>query len=175
MSTFRLEGLDRLQLRLEKLANTSTAAMAEAATAGAAYVHSVMVKEFLNGQAIGRVDHALIGQWSVRRQDVPPAGLLSTNVPYARAQEYGFRGIVQIRPYKRRKQLRRGVGESDRSFTRRRTEFQEGREGGFDITVAGHSRPMNLRPRAFLRGAINASRSRLRSIVLDIWRRNIAA
>jgi len=174
MSAVRLEGMDRLQARLDRLMAVNETAAAEAAVAGAEHVKAVMVSQFLNGQAIGRVDHALIGQWNVRKETRPPAGVLFTAVPYARAQEYGFRGVVQVRPYKRRRQLRRKSGESDSSFSRRRTAFQEGPPGGFDIQVPGHSRAMNLRPHSFLRGAIEATRQSLRDIVLAVWRREIA-
>jgi len=174
MSAVRLEGMDRLQARLDRLMAVNEEAAAEAAAAGAEHVHRVMRTEFLNGQAIGRVDHALFNGWSVRKETRPPAGVLFTNIPYARAQEYGFRGEVQVRPYRRRRQLRRKTGESDRSFSRRRTAFQEGPSGGFDIQVAGHARDMNLRPRSFLRGAIEATRQSLRDIVLAVWRREIA-
>ena len=174
MSFVQLQGLERIQARIERMAARNVEAASEAARAGADYVHSVLVTRHLNGQSIGRVDHALIGGWHVRGFTSPPGAVLGTSIPYARAQEYGFSGTVQIPEHTRRKNFPRRRGESRRSFTARRTRFQESPEGGFDITVSAHSRRMNLAPRSFLRNSIADSRPDLGRIMAAVWRRALA-
>lgn len=179
----RLEGLDRIQARLQRMATLSKPAAVQAMNDCADHVHTVMVTQFLNGQAIGKVHHALATQWHVRTFQEPPAAVLGTGVPYAHAQEYGASDDVFVKSHHRRPGLRRrivrgGRRESDRSYKRRKTAWQEGKgsKGAvFSIEVQGHPRTLKLRERKFLRGAIDVSRPALRQIVLLAWRRVIDA
>lgn len=174
MSFVQVQGLEQFRARVERMAGRNVEAASEAARAGAEYVHSILVTRHLNGQSIGRVDHALIGGWHVRGFTSPPGAVLGTSIPYAHAQEYGFRGTVQIPEHPRRKNFPRRRGESERSFTARRTRFQESVEGGFDVTVRAHSRRLNLWPRSFLRNSIADARPDLGGIMLAVWRRALA-
>jgi hypothetical protein len=171
MSSVRLEGLDHLVATLEGLATKSEVAAQTAARACCQEVLGVMQSQFLNGQAIGRVDDALIDHWTIRDTSSPAGAILGTNVPYAHAQEYGFKGHVSVKEYSRRPGVARKPRESDRSYKARRNKFQETERGSTpSIRVAAHSRYMNLRPRAFLRGAVAASRDSLVRIALGVWR-----
>ena len=174
MSSVMIEGLEGLVERIERMAQQSKGAAAKAAAAGAEHVHAIMVTRHLNGQVIGRRQHALVGQWTIRPITSPPGAILGTGVPYAHAQEYGFTGEVQIPAHRRRKALPRRPRESRRAFTKRRTEFQEGPDGGFNVEVRAHPRQMNLKPRRFLRGAIEEARPELPEIMENIWRRELA-
>lgn len=175
MSSVRLEGLDRLVAVLEGLSAKNNAAAQTAARACCEHVLGVMRSQFLNGQVIGKVDHALINNWTVRDTSSPPGAVLGTGVPYARAQEYGHKGRVQVRGYQRRPAVKRKPKESNRAYKARRNKFQETEVGrAFSVEVRGHGRMMNLRPRRFLRGAVEASRDSLPAIAAGVWRREVA-
>lgn len=145
MSELRLDGIDDLQARLERLISDIPGAEAAAAVAAVERVRDVMLGQFIGGSAIGRETGALADGWKIERQSDPPAAILSTAQPYAKAQEYGSMRIVQVRPHRRK-----------------------------GAPVRGHPMKMNLRPRSFLRGAIEAARPELRGTVFDAWRREIA-
>ena len=174
MSTVVIEGLEGLVERINRMAQRSAEAAATSAAAGAEYVHRIMVTQHLNGQSIGRRDHALIGGWDVRKITSPPGALLFTGIPYAHAQEYGFRGEVQIQAHKRRNAFAPRSGERRSAFTKRRTAFQESPAGAATVEVRAHPRRMRLRPRRFLRGAIDDSRPDLSGIMEAVWRRELA-
>jgi len=174
VSAVIIEGLEGLVERINRMALRSVEAAATSAAAGAEYVHRIMVTQHLNGQSIGRRDHALIQGWNVRKITSPPGAILGTGVPYAHAQEYGFRGEVQIPAHKRRNALPRRRAESRRAFTKRRTAFQESPAGAATVEVRAHPRRMRLRPRRFLRGAIEDARPDLSGIMESVWRRELA-
>lgn len=177
----RLEGVDRLVLKFDRWRDTAPDLAAKMCGAVGEHVKSVMVETKLNGQNIGRVDDVLIGSWSVRSFQTPrPGAVLSTDTPYARAQEYGAKQVVSTPAHNRRKPFKAfgltqrtykaAAASQRRKFTAARTKYQESSAGAFSVSVRKHSRRMNLRPRHFLRDAVNDSKGDVKRIMLFVWR-----
>lgn len=86
----------------------------------------------LTGQALkvrtGRLRRSINGQVTGQGTDTVD-GVVGTNVAYARAHEYGFKGTVSVREHLRRT------------------------KAGNRVPVKGHSRKVDLPERSFLRSA----------------------
>lgn len=185
MSKFQIEGLEQFRLRLQSIGEASPEVSARMAGAVGEHIKSKMVQEHLNGQNIGRVDHALIDSWTVRQFETPtPGAVLSSDSPYARAQEFGIVRDVSVKAHTRRRPFaaagltqrtyRAAPPSQRRKFTAARTAFQESSAGAFVVEIKEHSRKMNLSPRYFLRDAIENSRRDWREIMLHVWRSSFA-
>lgn len=190
MASFEMKGTQKLRVAIDGMVSSSPTAAATACAAGAEHVRTILQTQFLNGQVIGVDEEDLKNKWSVRRIESPPSAVLGTYVAYARAQEYGANMSVSVRAHTRRKpfsafgisttgyaKMRKRSTTAVRhpSFTRARTEFQEGPEGGFTVQVKAHNKRMNLRPRRFLSGAIARARPDLPKIMVAVFRRALGA
>jgi len=81
----------------------------------------------------------LAGSWSRSPTADPPGVILQSSSPYARAHEYGFTGTVMVPGHHRRAAF-----------------------------VAPHLRRMRVRPKRFLRNAMETVRPRMRQIALGV-------
>lgn len=83
---------------------------------------------------------------SIRKIEVAPLqATFGTNVPYARAHNYGFKGTVNVRQHRRAKigNIKVSTGRSDKPFKTKKSIT------GFG-SVRAHQRRMNLPQRRFI-------------------------
>ncbi|MCL2658771.1 MAG: HK97 gp10 family phage protein [Betaproteobacteria bacterium] len=117
----------------------------------------------LSGQALnvrtGRLRRSI--DQVVVEQDGGIVGVVSTDVEYAHAHEYGFEGTVTVKAHLRRsrEQMRKAIiGKS--GFETKRSKKKWAGKG--ETLVRSHSRTMNISERSFLRSALHEMESEIR-------------
>ena len=127
---YSVRGADRLQQRLAELARRVPAARGGMLYHAGEAIRAFMVDSYLSGQRLRRISGRLAGRFStVLRGD--DEAVVGSQLVYAGPHEFGFQGVVSVRP-----------------FMRART-----RGGAKTIAVRGHARQMNVRPKYYARDA----------------------
>jgi phage gpG-like protein len=88
------------------------------------------------------------------------AGIVGTNVPYARPHEYGFKGVVTVKSHLR--SITKAFGKEIKS-------------GSVSFNVRSHSRQVNLPERSFLRSALAEMDPQIKSELAEAVREGLNA
>lgn len=94
-------------------------------------------------------------------------GVVGTNVSYAAAHEYGFKGTVGVRSYVREN---RGAGHWS-SGSNKGSKWVRGKKTGTSTIVKAHNRDVNIPERSFLRSALAEMLPDFRAEMQDAVRR----
>lgn len=158
MIKFEIKGDDAVIAKLFQFPESLRSQLRKAVQESVFNLQAHVKANKLSGQVLknrtGRLRRSI--SQSVTDTGTAVVGIVGTNVKYARAQEYGFKGIVTVREHLR--QLRTahrmalvgaskhgGIGE----YVKKR-----GKLTGEVATVKEHSRKVDLPARSFLRSAL---------------------
>lgn len=119
----------------------------EAMVKSVAIVQADVVKEKLSGQVLKRQTGRLAGsiKTQIKGSGLSSVGIIGTNVKYAAAHEYGYKGNVTVPSH-------------ERTITK---AFGRSLNGSVRFTVGSYRMKMNLPERSFLRTGLNDNIKRI--------------
>jgi phage gpG-like protein len=141
MITATLIGDDRVIQALAAMPARVQAGLVRAVTALSLQVQQRVQEQKLSGQVLRVRTGTLRRSITATVETAPDSviGTVGTNVPYGRAHEYGFHGVVTVKAHLRT--ITKAFGRALK-------------EGSKQISVGAHPRQVNLPERSFLRSAL---------------------
>jgi phage gpG-like protein len=132
-------GDDLVSIKIKRASATTQSKIAAAVNRVSIGLQARIISQKLSGQVLRvrtgtlrrSITHALL------TESESVTGIVSTNVKYGKAHEYGFKGAIGVKAHLR--VIKQAFGKSIYPVT---------------ISVAGHTRNVNLPERSFLRSAL---------------------